>query len=70
MPVDLRPYLNTTWPEYDNDKQQYIDLSTDMSAASVKQQFNARGTAFWTKLVPEIVKDTYIRDVFPFVIIG
>ena len=57
-PVDVTKYLNTTWPEYTTTSQKYLEFSHDMTPDSVKQHFNARSTAFWTKLVPEILKDT------------
>ena len=55
MPGDITPYLHAVWPEYDTVNQRYLRIGLNMT--SVKQHFNARSTAFWTKLIPAIVKD-------------
>ena len=58
MPVDVTPYFNTQWPEYDPVNQRYLEFALTMTSQSAKHHFNARRTIFWTRLIPAIVNDT------------
>ena len=57
LPVDFKQYLNATWPSYDRMTKYYLEISFNVTPTSVKQHFSARAMRFWSKLIPEIVRE-------------
>ena len=51
------PYsIPTSWPQYDMTSQKYLDITQQMTTASVKQRIAARRMEFWLRLLPDLLK--------------
>ena len=55
-PVSVQQFLPTTWLEYNNASQHYLDITPVMTQDAVKQRLAAKQVHFWLNLLPSLLE--------------
>ena len=48
--------IPTAWPEYNMTTQHYLDITSPLTVASLKDHFAAKRMAFWLEILPDVLK--------------
>lgn len=54
FPMDVFQFMNTSWPEFTMTTQHYLQMTNQLSPASVMERFHPRRMAFWSDVLPQL----------------